>query len=102
MDTLSKLLFYRFATWVLAVCTLLFFATTLASMHEQKRWQTYAEVYRTEYLKAVKQRNTAQAEADMFADMLTSNGQMGIIRYYCDRFRKFEMERLCQAGEAGN
>jgi hypothetical protein len=85
---------FRVAIFVMAFLIILNFAT----FHQMQKWNREAKANRSYNIKLLRANNRLNRENDMLADLMTSSGQMGMIRYYCDDFRRWQDQQLRNAG----
>jgi hypothetical protein len=85
---------FRVAIFVMAFLIILNFAT----YHQMQKWNREAKANLSYNIKLLRANNRLNRENDMLSDLMTSSGQMGIIRFYCDDFRKWQDQQLRNAG----
>jgi len=84
---------FRVAVFVMAFLIILNFAT----FHQMKKWNREARANLSYNIKLLRANNRLNRENDMLADLMTSSGQMGIMKYYCDDFRRWQNQQLRNA-----
>jgi hypothetical protein len=93
---------YYFIRFRVALFMMAFlFILNCATFYEMRKWNIRAKAnlsYNIELLRANKR---LIAENDMLADLMLSNGQIDIIRFYCDDFRKWQDRQLRNANTTG-
>jgi hypothetical protein len=85
---------FRVAIFVMAFLIILNFAT----FHQMQKWNREAKANLSYNIKLLRANNRLMIENDMLADLMTSNGQIGIMKYYCDDFRRWQNQQLRNAG----
>jgi hypothetical protein len=85
---------FRVAIFVMAFLIILNFAT----YHQMQKWNREAKANLSYNIKLLRANNRLNRENDMLADLMTSSGQIGIMKYYCDDFRRWQNQQLRNAG----
>jgi hypothetical protein len=85
---------FRVAIFVMAFLIILNFAT----YHQMQKWNREAKANLSYNIKLLRANNRLNRENDMLADLMTSSGQIGIMKYYCDDFRRWQDQQLKNAG----
>jgi hypothetical protein len=85
---------FRVAIFVMAFLIILNFAT----FHQMQKWNREAKANLSYNIKLLRANNRLMIENDMLADLMTSSGQIGILKYYCDDFRRWQDQQLRNAG----
>jgi hypothetical protein len=84
---------FRVAVFVMAFLIILNFAT----FHQMQKWNREAKANLSYNIKLLRANNRLNRENDMLADLMTSSGQIGIMKYYCDDFRRWQDRQLRNA-----
>jgi hypothetical protein len=84
---------FRVAIFVMAFLIILNFAT----FHQMQKWNREAKANLSYNIKLLRANNRLMIENDMLADLMTSSGQIGIMKYYCDDFRRWQDRQLRNA-----
>jgi hypothetical protein len=84
---------FRVAIFVMAFLIILNFAT----FHQMQKWNREAKANLSYNIKLLRANNRLMIENDMLADLMTSSGQIGIMKYYCDDFRRWQDQQLRNA-----
>lgn len=94
---------YYYLRFRVAVAVIVFLLILNAlTFREMRKWNYRADAH-LEYNIELLQRNIRLLkENDMLADVMLSNGQFGIIQFYCDELRKWQDQQLRNANTEGN
>lgn len=89
---------YYYLRFRVAIFVMIFlFILNCATFYEMRRWNIEAKAHRSYNIKLLRANNRLTRENDMLADLMTSSGQIGMIKYYCDDFRRWQNQQLRNA-----
>lgn len=87
--------YFRFRTALL--CILLMFVIAAASHFKTIEFRDKYEYMISQNVKLSNQLRQCNADVDMTIDLYTSNGNASIMSFYCDRWAKFNRDRIERA-----
>jgi hypothetical protein len=87
-------LYYYLRFRVACLIIALFFGLLIMAYRDISKLSQQSKMYRELYIEKTVEYRYTRYDLDMLADILTSNGQLGIVRYYCDSFKKWDEQRL--------
>ena len=89
---------YYYLRFRVAVAVIVFLLIlNVLTFREMRKWNYRADAH-LEYNIELLQRNIRLLkENDMLADVMLSNGQFGIIQFYCDELKKWQEQQLRNA-----
>jgi len=90
-------LYYYFRFRVAVAVMIFLFVLNALTFREMRKWNLEAKAHLSYNIKLLRANNRLTRENDMLADVMLSNGQLGIIRFYCDELRKWQEQQLRNA-----
>jgi len=96
-DRGSEPLYYYLRFRIALMCLVLLFIMNFATFYQMRKLNAVAVANMNYNILLLRANIRLTRENDMLADLMTSSGQTGIIRYYCDDFRKWQNRQLKNA-----
>jgi hypothetical protein len=88
--------YYYFRFRIALFCVAFFFVISIASHFRTIEFRDKYEAQLSAHVKDLKALNQCNADLDMTIDLYTSNGNIAIMQFYCDRFKRYQDRRLRQ------
>jgi hypothetical protein len=90
-------LYYYMRFRIALLCLVLLFILNCTTFYQMRKLNAVAVANMNYNVLLLRANIRLTRENDMLADLMTSSGQTGIIRYYCDDFRKWQDRQLRNA-----
>jgi hypothetical protein len=91
-------LYYFIRFRIAIICLVLLFILNFATFYQMRKMNAVAVANMNYNILLLRANIRLTRENDMLADLMTSSGQIGIMKYYCDDFRKWQNRQLKNAG----
>jgi len=88
--------YYYFRFRIALLCIVLMFAVSVASHFKTVEFRDKYEYMVSQNVKLSNQLIQCNSDLDMTIDLYTSNGNIAIMKHYCDRFKRYQDRRLIQ------
>ena len=92
-------LYYFIRFRIAILCLVLLFIMNLVTFYHMRKFNAVAVANMNYNTFLLRSNIRLTQENDMLADLMTSSGQIGIMKYYCDDFRKWQNRQLRNAKE---
>jgi hypothetical protein len=90
-------LYYYMRFRIAIICLVLLFILNCATFYQMRKMKAVAVANMNYNILLLRANIRLTRENDMLADLMTSSGQIGIMKYYCDDFRKWQNRQLRNA-----
>jgi hypothetical protein len=90
-------LYYFIRFRIAIICLVLLFILNFATFYQMRKMKAVAVANMNYNILLLRANIRLTRENDMLADLMTSSGQIGIMKYYCDDFRKWQNRQLKNA-----
>jgi hypothetical protein len=90
-------LYYFIRFRIAIICLVLLFILNCATFYQMRKMNAVAVANMNYNILLLRANIRLTRENDMLADLMTSSGQIGIMKYYCDDFRKWQNKQLRNA-----
>ena len=90
-------LYYFIRFRIAIICLVLLFILNCATFYQMRKINAVAVANMNYNILLLRANIRLTRENDMLADLMTSSGQIGIMKYYCDDFRKWQNRQLKNA-----
>lgn len=90
-------LYYFIRFRIALLCLVLLFILNCATFYQMRKLNAVAVANMNYNILLLRANIRLTRENDMLADLMTSSGQIGIMKYYCDDFRKWQNRQLKNA-----
>jgi hypothetical protein len=90
-------LYYFIRFRIAIICLVLLFILNCATFYQMRKMNAVAVANMNYNILLLRANIRLTRENDMLADLMTSSGQIGIMKYYCDDFRKWQNRQLKNA-----
>jgi len=97
-DRGSEPLYYYLRFRIALLCLVLLFIMNCTTFYQMRKLNAVAVANMNYNILLLRANIRLTRENDMLADLMTSSGQIGIMKYYCDDFRKWQNRQLRNAG----
>jgi hypothetical protein len=90
-------LYYYLRFRIALMCLVLLFIMNFATFYQMRKMKAVAVANMKYNILLLRANIRLTHENDMLADLMTSSGQIGIMKYYCDDFRRWQDRQLRNA-----
>jgi hypothetical protein len=90
-------LYYFIRFRIAIICLVLLFILNCATFYQMRKMNAVAVANMNYNILLLRANIRLTRENDMLADLMTSSGQIGIMKYYCDDFRRWQNRQLRNA-----